>query len=413
MAVQFRGFAVFDVETTGLFPERHDRIIEIGIVRLDENLEELERWETLVDPERDLGPTRIHGITASDVKGAPKFSELIGDIWHRFECAVPVAHNLVFDRRFILAELARAGVELAQFEGICTMQLASRAGASEGHRELVKLCEFLGICPSSAHSAGHDAWMCSEVLRHLAKQIDFAHLLTPVSVPELWRRPATPLGLTRQLARARPVESRLHGVANQISSERLDNSVGAENLDQYLLILDRALDDRMVDDSEVQALIQFARDCGIDAEAVGGIHQNYLRALVSQALKDGVVTDVEERDIARVAGLLGLDRQFLDACLAETSSKSKLPQESLVGKTVCFTGELRCRLNGQLIERSQAEQLAQEAGLVPVSSVTKKLDLLVVADPDSNSGKAKKARDYGVRIITETAFWRRIGACIE
>lgn len=194
---------------------------------------------------------------------------------------------------------------------------------------------------------------------------------------------------------------------------RKNGCVGAENLDQYLLILDRALDDRMVDDSEVQALIQFARDCGIDAEAVGGIHQNYLRALVSQALKDGVVTDVEERDIARVAGLLGLDRQFLDACLAETSSKSKLPQESLVGKTVCFTGELRCRLNGQLIERSQAEQLAQEAGLVPVSSVTKKLDLLVVADPDSNSGKAKKARDYGVRIITETAFWRRIGACIE
>jgi len=41
--------------------------------------------------------------------------------------------------------------------------------------------------------------------------------------------------------------------------------------------------------------------------------------------------------------------------------------------------------------------------------VTKKLDMLVVADPNSMSGKARQARQYGVRIVAETAFWPMVG----
>jgi DNA polymerase-3 subunit epsilon len=41
--------------------------------------------------------------------------------------------------------------------------------------------------------------------------------------------------------------------------------------------------------------------------------------------------------------------------------------------------------------------------------VTKKLDLLVLADPNSTSGKARQAREYGVRLVAETAFWEMIG----
>jgi DNA polymerase-3 subunit epsilon len=43
--------------------------------------------------------------------------------------------------------------------------------------------------------------------------------------------------------------------------------------------------------------------------------------------------------------------------------------------------------------------------MVVVPRVTKKLDMLVLADPDSLSGKAKKAREYGIRIVAESAFW--------
>jgi DNA polymerase-3 subunit epsilon len=37
----------------------------------------------------------------------------------------------------------------------------------------------------------------------------------------------------------------------------------------------------------------------------------------------------------------------------------------------------------------------------------------VVADPDTQGGKAKKARDYGTRIMAEVAFWRAVGLDVE
>lgn len=42
------------------------------------------------------------------------------------------------------------------------------------------------------------------------------------------------------------------------------------------------------------------------------------------------------------------------------------------------------------------------AGFVPHSAITKKVKLLVAADPDSFSGKARKARAYGVPIVGES-----------
>jgi DNA polymerase-3 subunit epsilon len=76
---------------------------------------------------------------------------------------------------------------------------------------------------------------------------------------------------------------------------------------------------------------------------------------------------------------------------------------------VCFTGALQARLDGQLVTRERAQALARAAGLVVHERVTKNLDLLVVADPNSLSGKAAKARTYGTRIIAEAAFWQAVG----
>ena len=57
--------------------------------------------------------------------------------------------------------------------------------------------------------------------------------------------------------------------------------------------------------------------------------------------------------------------------------------------------------------------MASDAGLEVRASVTKKLELLVVADPDTQSIKARKAREYGVRIMAEAAFWRALGLPVE
>lgn len=73
------------------------------------------------------------------------------------------------------------------------------------------------------------------------------------------------------------------------------------------------------------------------------------------------------------------------------------------GKSFCFTGALPSGM-----KRKEAEEQAKSAG-GEVRSVSKKLDYLVIADPSSNSSKAKKARDLGVTLISEEEFQEMIG----
>ena len=61
------------------------------------------------------------------------------------------------------------------------------------------------------------------------------------------------------------------------------------------------------------------------------------------------------------------------------------------------------------VTRGQAHQFAEDAGLSVRKGISKGLDLLVIADPDSQSGKARKAREYGTRVIAEQVFWSTIG----
>lgn len=58
--------AVLDIETTGLFPRRNDRSVEIAVLRGRVGEEPSRVYTTLVNPKRDIGPTRIHGVRTQD-----------------------------------------------------------------------------------------------------------------------------------------------------------------------------------------------------------------------------------------------------------------------------------------------------------------------------------------------------------
>jgi DNA polymerase III subunit epsilon len=405
----FDGFVVFDLETTGISPAKHHRIIEIGIVRLDEIFEVIESWETLINPQRDIGPTSIHGLTASDLAEAPSFGDVIADIWHRFEGAVPVSHNFTFDRSFLLSEFKRYNIDLHDFDGLCTLRLVNQLRIASGRRCLSDICRALSIPLTEAHSAGHDAKACADILKAIATKTELPELKKPVRCPELWKRNATPLGVTRQKARERVVWSPLQILAERIGAQHIGVPVDITALDEYLLILDRVLEDRVVEEGEAEELAAIATEKGFSCDDITKVHERYLGGLLAVALCDGILTADEKRDLTRVAGLLGISAAKLESMLLENPSATAFASEVLTGKSVCFTGELRCRIDGDPIDRKSAEAIACRAGLIPKSSVTKQLDLLVVADPDTLSGKAKKARQYGTRILSERAFWQKLG----
>ena len=102
------GFAVIDLETTGLSPGAHERVVEIAIVHADEYGTVTDQWETLVNPQRHVGAEHIHGIRAGDLIDAPAFADIADDVMHLLSGRVMVAHNARFDRGFLAAEFGRA-----------------------------------------------------------------------------------------------------------------------------------------------------------------------------------------------------------------------------------------------------------------------------------------------------------------
>jgi DNA polymerase-3 subunit epsilon len=100
-------YAVIDVETTGLRTGWHDRVVELAVVRLDEAGRTKDEWCTLVNPERDLGPQHIHGISAAEARRAPRFADLGGQIVELLRGHVLVAHNFSFDSRFLASEVGQ------------------------------------------------------------------------------------------------------------------------------------------------------------------------------------------------------------------------------------------------------------------------------------------------------------------
>jgi DNA polymerase-3 subunit epsilon len=103
------GYVVVDLETTGFSPAMQDRVVEIGCVLVDEDGAIQEHWSTLINPERDMRATLVHGITAADVEVAPTFRQIAPRLLHDSAGRTLVAHNARFDLSFLESELSRAG----------------------------------------------------------------------------------------------------------------------------------------------------------------------------------------------------------------------------------------------------------------------------------------------------------------
>lgn len=195
---------VLDVETTGL--RRSDRIIELACAVLGDEGEIVERYTTLVDPGRDPGPTRLHGITTTMLAGAPRFREVAADVERLLRDRVVVAHHLSFDWWFLRAELGRAGVDApAVARGICTAQLARLVHG--GSARLKHVCHRLGIDYAEAHSAAGDVRAAAGVLRALRPHLD--------QLPTF--RPCLPFGGAWRLPRPVPPVPRPHVVEEATS----------------------------------------------------------------------------------------------------------------------------------------------------------------------------------------------------
>lgn len=106
-------FAVLDIKTTGY--GRDDRILEIGVVILDDNGQISQRWRTLVRPEEKLGNYPEFNVGLRELVAAPTFSDVALRLAELIDGAIIVAHNAAFEKRYLLQEFGRLGVILPAF----------------------------------------------------------------------------------------------------------------------------------------------------------------------------------------------------------------------------------------------------------------------------------------------------------
>ncbi|MFF2051136.1 exonuclease domain-containing protein [Leifsonia sp. NPDC058194] len=395
-----KGFAVVDLETTGLFPTKHDRIVEIGIVLVSPEGEIETRHETLVNPNRDMGPQHIHGITAAAAARAPLFEQIAPSVADLLDDRVPVAHNASFDSRFLGFQMAQAGLRVAEPERwLCTMRMSE--GVS-GYRRLAECCTAVGVELTAAHSAGGDALATAQLLS--------LYMRTVSNRPywDSWLASAGHYGpfavdpSVRWTARTEAFEQD-HTFVDRLVGSLTATRLGAQLNVDYLALLDRVLLDRVVSVSEASALEALAQGLGLTPEDVQLAHRAYFDGLVATAWEDHVLTDAESAEIRSIGDVLSIDEDVVVSSLAEAPAVPAPPMTTGFrlepGDIVVLTGEMSK-------PREAWAEVLTRLGLIVKNNVVKKTKLLVAADPDSLSGKAKTARDYGITIVNEAGLER-------
>jgi polyribonucleotide nucleotidyltransferase len=158
-------FVVVDTETTGTDPKMSD-LLEVAAIRVQGG-HILDRWSTLVNPQRTIVGNQMHGISDADVDGAPSPREAAETFIAFAGRATIVGHSVGFDLGFL--EAARGdGYRFEAGRYLDTLVLAREAYPGLESYRLGDLTKFFGIEQPTNHRALPDAEATANLLLHFA-----------------------------------------------------------------------------------------------------------------------------------------------------------------------------------------------------------------------------------------------------
>ncbi len=173
-------YVAFDVETPN---HLNHRMSAIGITVIDDGAV-TEEFYSLVDPETDFDwfNTRLTGIDADAVAGAPTFAELWPTIEPLMSSGVLAAHNASFDMRVLRSCLDHYEIDWKRSARcLCTVQISRRLRPGISHK-LNDLCACFGI-ELDHHHADSDSRACAEILlRYIREGADLAPFIKSYSL---------------------------------------------------------------------------------------------------------------------------------------------------------------------------------------------------------------------------------------
>ena len=295
--------AVVDTETTGL-SAHGDRVIEIGIVLVEPGKSPRIVLDTLVNPERPVSATEIHGITDDDVRDAPTFRDIADHVQHALHGCVFASYNVYFDAKFIAAELNRCGIKSFP-PHVCLMYL--RPGLDIGPRcTLREACRIHGIPHTNAHRASDDALVSSLLWgtynqRMASLQIGtYSDLANRLSYKFLESFDNNPLSFG-----SAPGSARLKARPKVVSlSPETPSATTQQRLAEYWEALKIVISDLVVTDEELRHLAIRRDQLGLTPTQVRSLHARVFAGLLADAACDHAIDEPEAERIARLADCL-------------------------------------------------------------------------------------------------------------
>jgi DNA polymerase-3 subunit epsilon len=162
---------VLDTETTGLDFANGDKIVEIGIVELENHIETGNFFHYYLNPERasSLEALKVHGLTQEFLSDKPKFEEIADEFIKFVGTSKIVIHNASFDIGFLNAELKNCNMSLINAENIIDTIVLAKNKFRGQSINLDSLCRKYNIDTSNReiHGALKDAKLLALVYLEL------------------------------------------------------------------------------------------------------------------------------------------------------------------------------------------------------------------------------------------------------
>jgi DNA polymerase III epsilon subunit-like protein len=176
-------FLIADTETSGFGKPPDAMAVEIAWMEVDDDLNILEQWHSLIDPEIPISPgaSGVHHITAEHVADAPTIDEFFSVV-HPGKITgnvVFIAHNAPFDRPYWMPWIENCVGE------IDTLRVVKRLFPDVQNHKLQTLRYEFGLNSGDAHSALGDVITLHSLLRKIREEhgVTLAELLTRSAEP--------------------------------------------------------------------------------------------------------------------------------------------------------------------------------------------------------------------------------------
>ncbi|WP_449353912.1 ATP-dependent DNA helicase DinG [Virgibacillus natechei] len=165
-------YVVIDLETTGNSPVKGDKIIEVGIVVIEDD-KITDHYSTLLHPNKAIPPfiSNLTGIFDEDISEAPTFKEKAEEITTIFRGGYLIAHNVPFDLGFLNKELENNGIEQITNPVLDTVELARILYPRAPSYKLWQLTKYLGIYHEDPHRALSDAYVTAKLFIKLKEKL--------------------------------------------------------------------------------------------------------------------------------------------------------------------------------------------------------------------------------------------------